>query len=202
MGAGNLASLPATRTENQLNQQLADLSGMQQREVDRIIIHDQSGLPVKRTQGAIYKDPRNDPALYENYPANVSGTGLGSGTTYTDPNTSTGTTATGTGLFGRMRMKYANWKDRRRQKKLARQQGEVVSDDSPSPSPDRVQAAEQEMSTGGYPMGTTTGLATGGTLGSLGTGTLGTGLGTGLGGGMMGRAPILTEPQFMPILRI
>jgi hypothetical protein len=144
-----------------------------QRDIDRIIVHDVHGLPIKRDTGAIFKGDvenkvthvdRADPhvpigqehligqtammgaPLTTNIPVTTTTTmpvttthpvttGIVEGETYEEDTTATGQKK---GFVGKMKDKYHNWKERRREKKA--QKGEVGDESpgsSPSPSPER-----------------------------------------------------------------
>lgn len=130
--------------ENQLNKQLTELEAMPQKDVDRVIIHDLHGLPVKRHEGTVYKDPRDDPALGAlGRDFLHSGTRTTSNFVGTQPvgiQTTQGIidedpeTLKKKGFLTKMKDKYHNWRERKRQKKLAREQGEPTSPLSPSPT--------------------------------------------------------------------
>ena len=125
------------QVETQLNEQLTDLGTMKQKEVDRIIVHDIYGQPIKRKEGTVFKDPRDDPALGQigrdalNPSSNIIAT---AGNIPQEEDILDGESVHKKGLIGKMRDKYHDWKERRRQKKLAQERGEPVSPLSPSPA--------------------------------------------------------------------
>lgn len=214
---------------------------MNQRDIDRIIVHDARGMPIKRKEGAIYKDNTLDPTINQGlqgtnmaglntvdtglnpvvntgFNPNLNtglvgtglGTGIGTGLSQTTTTTTTTTDVANENLDPNHKMtfkeklthKYADWKERRRQKKLAKEgqvgTGDLSSpsssdEDKPSKTNKRSTAEDKALSYDRTstlvpglqaPMETLTGTQAEKDI-RLNSGTgLGTGLGTGFGTGM------------------
>ena len=124
------------QVETQLNEQLTEFGTMQQKEVDRIIVHDIYGQPVKRKDGTVFKDPRDDPALGQigRDVLNPSSNIIKTAGNIPQEEIVTGKSVKKKGFIGKMKDKYHDWKERRRQKKLAQERGEPTSPLSPSPA--------------------------------------------------------------------